>query len=170
MLAYIIASTPLTAIAILFAADDMPATPTTIIGAFIVIALSMSALVGLVVKRLLEDAKDDRKTFAAALVAMDTKQDERARSEDARIETLIKAGDLRHEKLDLRFERLLSLFQQEQRDQRVHDSNQTAELRSVMLQAFQAMRTAVHDVKDTANKAVVASAVADEMSRREKQI
>lgn len=75
-----------------------------------------------------------------------------------------------------------STFSEEQRAQRVHDSQQreqqrefylreNGELRAMLIQTLQSMRTAVHDVRDTAQAALIPAAAAfgkasDERKRR----
>lgn len=49
---------------------------------------------------------------------------------------------------------LRETFRQEQTDQRAYSTRESAELRSMLIQTLQSMRTAVHDVKDTAQTAI----------------
>ena len=59
-------------------------------------------------------------------------------------------------------EKIRAAFSHEQVESRNYHEHQTNELRSMLIQSMQAMRTAVHDVRDTAQTAINASAVATE--------
>jgi hypothetical protein len=52
-------------------------------------------------------------------------------------------------------EKLRDAFEKETREQREYYGGQIRELQALVLQLGQAMRTAVHDVKDTANAAIL---------------
>jgi hypothetical protein len=124
--------------------------PTTIVGAFIFISVSMSALVGFIVKKLLDDAASDRAKFTATLHEIEERNDRRSDAEDRRVQSLITAADDRIEKLRV-------LFQEEQR-----------ETRMLFVEMANNMRTAVHDVKDTAQAAISKQAVKDLRAAKDK--
>jgi hypothetical protein len=56
-------------------------------------------------------------------------------------------------------DKLRDAFQREQEAQRSFASRETAELRNMLIQNLQAMRVAVHDVKDTAQSVMSQSAL-----------
>jgi uncharacterized membrane protein YccC len=53
--------------------------------------------------------------------------------------------------------------------EREEDAREKSELRTMLFQTMQSMRTAVHDVKDTAQLAINKSEILAETSRRQKQ-
>lgn len=53
-----------------------------------------------------------------------------------------------------------AVFAQEQADARAADSAEKAKLREMLINTIKEMRTAVHDVKDAANKAIVSTEAA----------
>lgn len=65
-------------------------------------------------------------------------------------------------------EKLRETFEKETRSQREYYGMQIRELQSMVLQLGQAMRVAVHDVKDTANAAILKTSV-DEAHARARQ-
>lgn len=132
-------------------------TPTSIIGAFIAISLSMSALVGLIVKKLLDNAAEDRNKFTATLQEIEDNNNKRSAAEDARIQALIRATDERGDKLRM-------LFSDELERQRQYDDKRREALEGLVIRLSQNFRVAVHDVKDTA-QAVVSKADLDRMKR-----
>ena len=58
------------------------------------------------------------------------------------------------DKFGIELEKMRAAFRHEQEAQRVADAAEQAELRAMLIQSLQAMRTAVHDVKDTAQVTV----------------
>ncbi len=141
-------------------------TPTTIIGAFIVIAIAATTLNGFVVKKLLDDAKDDRAKFAATLKEIEDGQQSRNDAEDNRIAKLIDAQNIRTD-------RYHELHQVEQQKQRDHDAKMTASLHAVVLEIAKQnaevsrnMRVAVHDAKDTANAVSAKADLVIEQAKR----
>lgn len=64
---------------------------------------------------------------------------------------------------------LRGTFALEQKLQREAHARQMNEMQALLLQTIKEMRTAVHDVKDTANTAILKTAVADERDRQRKE-
>lgn len=133
--------------------------PTTIVGAFIFIAVSMTTLAGFVVKKLLDDAKDDREKFTKTLTDIEASQKLRSAAEDQRITRLIEAQDSR-------IDRFMELQQVELQRQRDHDAKQMTNLQAVFIEMSKNMRMAVHDVKDSANAAMLKADQVIEESKR----
>lgn len=57
------------------------------------------------------------------------------------------------------------LFQTEQRELRESNAREQNELRNMLIQTMSAMRTAVHDVKDTANTAITKATLTEERAK-----
>lgn len=141
-----------------------PDTPTTIVGAFIFIAVSMSAVVGFVVKKLLEDAKVERKEsndqskadrdqFFNAMASMEAREEKRMKAEDIRIDKLTKAfSEL--------FERQAEQNRQDKAIDRADHNQQIARYQQMLTDSMTSDRRAVHDVKDVANQVILTQAAA----------
>lgn len=65
------------------------------------------------------------------------------------------------------FEKQLDRLREYSEKERQQSAKESAELRGVMLEMSRNMRIAVHDVKDTANTAILKSSAAEEKARKE---
>lgn len=151
------ASAAATMIGVVVIGQAADGTPTTIVGAFIIISLAMSSLVGLVVKKLLDDAREDRAKFSATLSEIEKGNQTRSEAEDARIAALIKATDERWQKqrelYETQQERQRTLYESQQDKQQQFFDRKLTDLLQMNLALMKEFRTAVHDVKDTASAA-----------------
>jgi PAS domain S-box-containing protein len=77
-------------------AQDIGATPTTIVGAFIFVCLSMVGLVGWIVKRLIDDAAKTQEVFAKALQTVIDHCDKEVKAERTASESRDQGAAERH--------------------------------------------------------------------------
>lgn len=147
---------------VILAADEQQ--PTTIIGAFIALAMLLAGLVSWALKKQMDDAKEerrqnaesakaDRAEFTAAIKALEEGKRLQSVAEDTRIDKLI-------ESQDRRIDRVMDRIVEQQEAQRKHDATQTATLHASIIEAATNMRAAVHDVRGVAQATV---AKADEV-------
>lgn len=111
-------------------------------------------------------------TFAAQLEAQRTmaatQMEAQRLSSEAKYEKMRVAFETQIERMRSVFESQQDKLREHAERERQNSARELAEMRNVMMEMAKNMRTAVHDIKDTANVAIQKSSAAELQARREK--
>lgn len=110
------------------------------------------------------------KTFADQLEAerksWEVRFEEQRTNSEARHEKTRETFEKQVERMRDIFEKQVEKMREATDKERQHSARETAELRGVMLEMARNMRVAVHDIKDSANAAILKSTAGEERARQ----